>query len=49
VPVNIYLGKLAGPEAYEALLQQVLWVVVLWGLGRLIWAQASKKITVYGG
>jgi ABC-2 type transport system permease protein len=49
VPVSIYLGKLAGREAYEALLQQALWAAALWGLGSLMWAQASKKITIYGG
>lgn len=49
VPVSIYLGKLAGNEAYLALLHQAIWAVVLWGLGSLMWAQASKKITIYGG
>jgi ABC-2 type transport system permease protein len=49
VPVSIYLGRLAGEEAYDAILQQAIWAAVLWGLGHLMWAQASKKITIYGG
>jgi ABC-2 type transport system permease protein len=49
VPVSIYLGKMTGVDAYFALLQQAIWVVILWGMGSFLWPQAAKTITIHGG
>ncbi|MFC1975211.1 ABC transporter permease [Chloroflexota bacterium] len=49
LPVSIYLGQIEGQQMVQALLIQTFWVVVLWGLGSLMWSQASKQITIHGG
>ena len=49
LPVSIYLGRITGNAIYYALLKQMLWVLVLWGAGHVLWSQAAKKITIHGG
>ena len=49
LPVSIYLGRMAGIEVCYGLLKQLLWVVVLWTIGHLMWSEASKQITIHGG
>lgn len=48
-PVMIYLGKYAGMELVLVLAKQVLWVVILYVLGSLIWKQVTKRLIVLGG
>lgn len=48
-PVMIYLGKYAGMELLLVLVKQVLWVVILYALGSLIWKQVVKRLVVLGG
>ena len=48
-PVMIYLGKYAGAELLLVLAKQVLWVVILYVCGSLIWKQVTKRLIVLGG
>ena len=48
-PLQIYLGKVRGPAAWEALGAQALWVLVLFGSGRLFWKLSVRKLSVQGG
>ncbi len=48
-PVMIYMGKYG---AYEMLLRfglQIIWAILLYGLSKLIWIWAIKKLCVQGG
>ena len=49
VPFRIYSGELAGGEAYQCILRQILWLVTLMLFGIVIWKQAEKRIVVQGG
>ncbi|MBN1992422.1 MAG: ABC-2 family transporter protein [Anaerolineae bacterium] len=49
LPVSIYLGQIEGRQMYYALLTQLMWVVILWTLGHVMWSQASKRVTIHGG
>lgn len=48
-PVMIYLGKYTGEDLVVALLRQVVWVVLLYWLGGIIWKQVTKRLVVLGG
>jgi ABC-2 type transport system permease protein len=48
-PLRIYLGKLEGAAALEALGVQALWAVVLLLLGSRFWHVMARKITIHGG
>ena len=48
-PVSIYLGIVKGPQIFEVLAFQLLWIVILWFLSRFFYSFAIKKITVQGG
>lgn len=49
LPVSIYSGLITGTEAYMAIGIQLFWLVFLYALVRVIWAQALKQITIFGG
>ena len=48
-PVMIYLGKYQGMELAWVLLRQLAWVLILYGLGTLIWNRVTKRLVVLGG
>jgi ABC-2 type transport system permease protein len=48
-PLRIYLGKLEGASALEALGVQSLWAVALLILGARFWHLMARKITIHGG
>lgn len=48
-PGRIYLGLVTGREAFLALGTQAAWVVILFLLGRLLWATSRKRIVLQGG
>ena len=48
-PVMIYLGKYQGTELLWILLRQLIWVLLLYGLGTLIWNRVTKRLVVLGG
>ena len=49
MPVQIWLGILAGPAATAALIQQAFWLGVLMLLGRLMLAAGTRKLVIQGG
>ncbi len=48
-PGRLYLGLVSGPEAALALALQAGWVLVLLGLGRLLWRATRSRVEVQGG
>lgn len=48
-PVMIYLGKYTETELLFVLLRQVVWVVILYVLGSIIWKRVTKRLVVLGG
>ena len=48
-PVMIYLGKYQGAELAWVLLRQGAWVLILYGIGTLIWRRVTKRLVVLGG
>lgn len=48
-PVMIYLGKFQGSELAFVLLRQVIWVILLYVTGSLIWKRVTKRLIVLGG
>ncbi len=49
VPASIYLGQFQGWDALLAIGQQILWLFILWGIGKLLWNWALKQVTIFGG
>lgn len=48
-PAAIYLGRVQGAAALQLVGLQLVWVVVLWFAGRLLWRWGVRQVTVYGG
>ena len=48
-PVMIYLGKYQGTELLKVLLIQLVWVVLLYLIGSLIWEKVTKRLISLGG
>ena len=48
-PVMIYLGKYTGNTLLFVLAKQLLWVVLLYLFGSIIWKQVTKRLVVLGG
>lgn len=48
-PLSIYLGRLQGPALWQALAVQLGWIVVMYGMLRLIAWRALRKVVVQGG
>lgn len=48
-PVMIYMGMYSGSELLFYLGLQLFWVVAFWGLSKLLWSSASKRLCVQGG
>ncbi len=48
-PVMIYLGKYSGNELIFVLVRQMIWLLVLYGIGSLIWRKVTGRLVVLGG
>lgn len=48
-PVMIYMGMYKGSELVFYLCLQLFWVVLFWGLSKLLWNAATKYLCVQGG
>lgn len=48
-PVMIYMGMYSGTELLFYLCLQLFWVMFFWGLSKLLWHGASKRLSVQGG
>jgi ABC-2 type transport system permease protein len=49
VPISIYLGRMSIVGSVVALAQQLLWVLVLYGLERLLWSRGIRRLVIQGG
>jgi len=49
IPLQVYLGKLAGAGLVTSLAEQLVWVGILFALGVVGWSKAFQKLTVQGG
>lgn len=48
-PVMIYLGKYSISEIWFVLMRQLIWIILLYLLGSLLWKQVTKRLVVLGG
>lgn len=48
-PVMIYLGKYSGTELAFVMGRQLVWVILLYLLGNVIWCRVTKRLVVLGG
>ena len=48
-PIMIYLGKLSGKEIVYALMLQIVWILLLYLAGKILWSSAIKRLTILGG
>lgn len=48
-PVMVYLGKYSGMELAFVLGRQLVWIVVLYGLGSFLWGRITRRLIVLGG
>ncbi len=48
-PVSIYVGRLRPEAVWSALLEQLLWCVILYALSRFVWWRAARRLVVAGG
>lgn len=48
-PVQVYLGRLSGPELAQGLAVQAFWVGATYGLARLIWSRGIRHYSAVGG
>lgn len=49
LPNIIYTGKILGPKALEAIGTQVIWIIILFVIGQIIWKRAVKTLVIQGG
>jgi ABC-2 type transport system permease protein len=49
IPNSIFVGQLMGPEIFNALLSQGIWLLICFLILRLVWHRASMKIVIQGG
>ncbi len=48
-PVQIYLGQLSGTEILGKCALQGIWIVLLYGVGSMLWRLGQRKIVIQGG
>jgi viologen exporter family transport system permease protein len=48
-PLQIYLGRAAGTDAFKSLGVQAVWVAVLLLLGRFWWNYSTRRLSILGG
>ena len=49
IPLSIYIGKIAGAEAVQAVRFQLIWLALLWGISRWAWRRVHTRLVVQGG
>jgi ABC-2 type transport system permease protein len=48
-PISIYLGQIPVNEILFSLGRQAIWVIILLGVGQLLWNRATKRLVIQGG
>tara|TARA_B100000609_G_scaffold198362_2_gene197800 strand:- start:35 stop:880 length:846 start_codon:yes stop_codon:yes gene_type:complete len=49
VPLQIYLGRIDGSAAWQAIGMQLVWSLVLFIAGRMLWLICQRKMLIQGG
>lgn len=49
IPISIFLGRLEVQDCWFMILQQVIWIIIFYGITRIIWNAAIKKLVFQGG
>lgn len=49
IPASIYMGRLEGLEALQNIGLQLLWVIILWWAGKILWRWSVRQVTIHGG
>ncbi len=48
-PVDVLSGRVSGPEAWQGLAVQAVWVLLLYGSSRLVWRAGMRRFVAVGG
>lgn len=48
-PVMIYLGKYTGSGLLFILVRQLVWIIILYVLGTVLWGKITKRVVILGG
>lgn len=48
-PIRLYLGQISGSETAVCMINQVVWIVILFIIGDIFWKKGTKKLVVQGG
>lgn len=48
-PIRIYLGMIPEGEIITSITKQILWILILFAIGQILWKAANKKLVVQGG
>lgn len=48
-PVQIYLGQLTSGEIFQKCIGQIIWIIVIYIIGNILWERGQKKLVVQGG
>lgn len=49
IPNSIFIGRISGAEIALSIAVQLFWLVICYGLLRLVWKKAAQKVVVQGG
>ncbi|MGG1552144.1 ABC transporter permease [Paenibacillus ferrarius] len=49
IPLSIYTGRLSGSAMGMALVEQLVWALVMIGISRLLWMKAARRLAINGG
>ncbi|MBF0104557.1 MAG: ABC-2 family transporter protein [Deltaproteobacteria bacterium] len=49
IPLQIYLGKLSGPQISQAIASQMVWLAIIFTLCHLLLKAGTKKLSIQGG
>lgn len=48
-PVQIYFGRVSPSQICTIVLKQIFWIVLLYGIGEIMWRCGKRKIVLQGG
>lgn len=48
-PLKLYLGQMTAEQILICFLKQIVWVLILWLVGEIIWRKGNRKLVVQGG
>ena len=49
LPFRIYSGNITGNYAIKCIILQIIWIAILWIVGKLLMNKALKKVSIQGG